>query len=222
MDEATRERIFEPFFTTKEPGKGTGLGLATVYGIVKQSGGDILVYSDPGQGTSFKIYLPASGTAAVSVRASQTQTGLRSGEETILLVDDEDMVRDLVRTVLQSAGYTVLGARQGGEALSLAGQHKGTIDLLVTDLVMPHMSGRELAEQLKALRLRIKVLFMSGYTDDVVVRHGLLAADVEFLPKPFSPAFLASKVRKILDQVKPSASSQISNPGDQGGLPGGT
>jgi two-component system cell cycle sensor histidine kinase/response regulator CckA len=212
MNEATLARIFEPFFTTKEPGKGTGLGLATVYGIIKQSGGDILVYSELGQGTTFKIYLPARGIDAAGTLASQTQPAMPRGHETILLVEDEDMVRDLVRTVLQGSGYTILEARQGGEALSLAGQHQGAIDLLVTDLVMPHMSGRELAERLKALRLDLKVLFMSGYTDDVVVRHGLVAADVEFLPKPFSPGVLASKVRKTLDQVKPSSNSRAVRP----------
>jgi two-component system cell cycle sensor histidine kinase/response regulator CckA len=214
MDELTRARVFEPFFTTKEPGKGTGLGLATVYGIIKQSGGDILVYSEAGQGTIFKIYLPASQMRAKSPVAAKTWPVSRGGHETILLVEDEEMVRDLVRTVLQSAGYTILEAGNGGEALSLAGQHQGTIDLLVTDLVMPEMSGRELAERLKALRPGIKVLFMSGYTDDVVVRHGLLAADVEFLPKPFSPGALASKVRKVLDQAKPTTRSQVSNPRD--------
>jgi two-component system cell cycle sensor histidine kinase/response regulator CckA len=200
MDEPTRVRIFEPFFTTKEPGKGTGLGLATVYGIVKQSGGDILVYSEPGQGTTFKIYLPANEMQPEGPVTPKTQPVSRGGDEIILLVEDEDMVRDLVRTVLQSAGYTVLEARQGGEALSLAGRHEGTIDLLVTDLVMPGMSGRELAEQLKVLRPHMKVLFMSGYTDDTVIQQGVLLAEAEFISKPFSPSILASRVREMLDK----------------------
>ncbi len=200
MDEPTQARIFEPFFTTKEPGKGTGLGLATVYGIVKQSGGDILVYSEPGHGTTFKIYLPANEVPPKNLVAPPTQPVSRDGHETILLVEDEEMVRDLVRIVLQNAGYIVLEAPHGKAALSLSAQHQGPIDLLITDVVMPRMSGRELAEQLKALRPPMKVLFMSGYTDDAVVQHGLLAADVEFLPKPFSPSLLASKVREVLDK----------------------
>jgi two-component system cell cycle sensor histidine kinase/response regulator CckA len=199
MDEPTRARVFEPFFTTKEPGKGTGLGLATVYGIIKQSGGDILVYSEAGQGTTFKIYLPASQTQAKSPVAPQIRPVSRGGHETILLVEDEEMVRDLVRIALQAKGYTILEAGEGGEALSLAGQHQGTIDLLVTDLVMPEMSGRELAERLKALRPGIKVLFMSGYTDDAVIQQGVLMAQAEFISKPFSPSILASRVREILD-----------------------
>jgi two-component system cell cycle sensor histidine kinase/response regulator CckA len=198
MDEPTRSRIFEPFFTTKEPGRGTGLELATVYGIVKQSEGDILVYSKPGHGTTFKIYLPASETGAISLHTSHTQPVTRGGNETILLVEDEEMVRDLVRIVLQNAGYSVLEAPHGKAALSLSAQHQGPIDLLMTDVVMPEIGGRELAEQLKALRPQMKVLFMSGYTDDVVVRYGLLTAEVEFLPKPFSPSVLASKVREVL------------------------
>jgi two-component system cell cycle sensor histidine kinase/response regulator CckA len=200
MDAQTQEQIFEPFFTTKEPGKGTGLGLATVYGIVKQSGGDILVYSEPDRGTTFKIYLPANKMPSKDLVAPPTQPVSRGGNETILLVEDEEMVRDLVRIVLHTKGYTILEASHGGEALSLARQHQGPIDLLVTDVVMPRISGRELAEQLKALRPLMKVLFMSGYTDDAVVQHGLLAAEVEFLPKPFSPSVLASKVREVLDE----------------------
>jgi len=199
MDEPTRARIFEPFFTTKEPGKGTGLGLATVYGIIKQSGGDILVYSEPGQGTTFKIYLPANETASDDLAAPQTEPASRGGSETILLVEDEEMVRNLVQAALQDQGYTILEARHGSEALSLFEQHQGPIDLLVTDVVMPHMSGRELAEQLKNLHPEMKVLFISGYTDDAVVRHGLLTAEVEFLPKPFSPGQLAAKVREVLE-----------------------
>ncbi len=198
MDKATQVRIFEPFFTTKGQGKGTGLGLATVYGIVKQSGGHITVYSEPDQGTTFKIYLPATETSVTSLPAPQTQPVTHHGAGTVLLVEDDEPVRSLVQRALQAEGYTTLEACSGSEALSLAGQHQGEIDLLLTDVVMPQMSGRELAEQLKALYPQMKVLFMSGYTDDAVVRHGLLTAETEFLPKPFSPSKLASKVREVL------------------------
>ncbi|HMR65121.1 MAG TPA: response regulator [Anaerolineae bacterium] len=200
MNESIQARIFEPFFTTKEPGKGTGLGLATVYGIVKQSGGDITVYSVPEQGTIFKIYLPAGEAVSNGQAAPQAQVTLQGGSETILLVEDEDMVRGLVRVVLQDNGYTILEARNGAAALILADQHPGQIDLLMTDVVMPQMSGPQLAEQLSLLRPHLKVLFMSGYTDDAVVRHGLLTAEVEFLAKPFSPHKLAAKVREVLDK----------------------
>jgi two-component system cell cycle sensor histidine kinase/response regulator CckA len=201
MDKPTQARIFEPFFSTKEPDKGTGLGLATVYGIVKQSGGDITVYSEPGQGTVFKIYLPASEAALKGpVMPPPHPSVKRGGHETILLVEDDKGVRELVRIALQYEGYTVLEADSGGEALSLVGRHQGQIDLLMTDVVMPHMNGRELAERLKALYPQIRVLFMSGYTDDTMVRHGVLAAEIKFLPKPFSPITLTSKVREVLDE----------------------
>lgn len=199
MDTPTQAHIFEPFFTTKEVGQGTGLGLATAYGIIKQSGGDITVYSEPGHGTAFKIHLPASETAS-DLTVPQTPPTSRGGAETILLVEDQEEVRGLVGRTLRSNGYTVLEARHGGEALLLAGQHQRPIDLLLTDVVMPQMSGRELAEQLKTFRPQMKVLFMSGYTDDAVVRHGLLTAEVEFLPKPFLPDTLTSKVRQVLDK----------------------
>ncbi len=198
MDKSTQARLFEPFFTTKEPGKGTGLGLATVYGIVKQSGGHIMVYSEPGLGTTFKIYLPAHQTGSTTLAAPQPQPVSRGGYETILLVEDDELVRSLIQRALQDEGYTILEACSGDEALSLAGQHPGGIELLMTDVVMPQMSGRELAEQLKALRPQLKVLFMSGYTDDTVVRHGVLTAEIEFLPKPFSSSKLVSKVREVL------------------------
>lgn len=200
MDMEIKSHLFEPFFTTKGEGKGTGLGLAIVYGIVKQSGGDIRVESEPGQGTTFKIYLPIYETAPADVAAAQTQLVNGRGSETILLVEDEEMVRDLTRLVLQENSYTVLEARQGSEALALAEQHQGSIDLLVTDVVMPQMSGREMAEQLKVLHPHMKILFMSGYTDDTMVRHGLPTTEVEFLPKPFSPSILISKVREMLDK----------------------
>jgi PAS domain S-box-containing protein len=209
MDENTQARVFEPFFTTKESGKGTGLGLATVYGIIKQSGGEISVASQPGHGTTFQILLPASPSTTEDQADSQSHPAASGGNETILLVEDEALVRDLVRTVLRNEGYTILEAAQGQEALAIARQHPGSIDLLVTDVVMPHMSGRELAEQISLARQQIKVLFMSGYTDDAVVRHGLLMARVEFLAKPFSPLKLAAKVREVLDKAK-DAESQAS------------
>ena len=198
MDADTQTRIFEPFFTTKEQGKGTGLGLATVYGIVKQSGGYIWVYSEPGWGTTFKIYLPrVSDTvevvepAVVPVRAH--------GSETILLVEDEAGVRELTREILQMHGYTVLEAPHGPEALEICRQYPGAIDLMVTDMVMPQMSGAELSVQAAALRPAMKVVFISGYADRAIVRHGVLEADTLYLQKPFTPDALARKVREALD-----------------------
>ncbi len=201
IDAQSRAHIFEPFFTTKEQGKGTGLGLATAHGIVKQSGGDIFVYSEPNYGSTFKIYLPASKDATHQPPASHVQPLSSRGTETILLVEDEEMVSGLVKAALQDKGYTVLEERCASEALALCAQHPDMIDLLVTDVVMPQMSGRELAEQILTLRPTMKVLFTSGYTDDAVVRHGLLTAEVEFLPKPFSTSALAAKVREILDKL---------------------
>lgn len=200
MDKQTQARVFEPFFTTKELGKGTGLGLATAYGIIKQSGGNITFYSELDRGTTFKIYLPVDKSATYNLAVPQTHSAIPGGNETILLVEDEEIVRSLVRTVLQANGYTILEAQRGDEALALAQQYDGSIDLLLTDVVMPLMSGRKLAEQLKVFRPLTKVLFMSGYTDDRVVRPGVLAAEVEFLSKPFSPSLLASKVREVLDK----------------------
>jgi CheY-like chemotaxis protein len=200
MDEQIQAHLFEPFFTTKEVGKGTGLGLAMVYGIIKQSGGDITVYSQPEQGTTLTIYIPAHPASVPRPAAPSAQPISHGGSEVILLVEDEEMVRDLMCDTLQNKGYTVLEASQGQTALSLAKLYEGQIDLLLTDVVMPQMSGRELAERLKALQPGLKILFMSGYTDDTVVRHGLLAAKVDFLPKPFLPSTLALKVREILDK----------------------
>jgi len=199
MDAATQSRIFEPFFTTKEQGKGTGLGLSTVYGIVKQSGGYIWVYSEHGQGTTFKIYLPRVLAPADSVPPVTHWSSLPQGKETVLLVEDEPEVRWLVRDMLQHLGYTVLEARHGIEAQVLSIQHAGPIHLLITDVVMPQMSGREIAEQLTSEHPETKVLYMSGYTDDAVVRHGVLAAEIAFLQKPFTPEALARKVREVLD-----------------------
>ncbi len=202
MDEATQARIFEPFFTTKEVGKGTGLGLATVYGIVKQSQGSIYVYSEPGRGTSFKIYLPrAEETAVAAPRPAVAPPLARTGgHETLLVVEDDDAVRALTRTVLRNHSYDVIEAIDPDDALRWVAEHDDPIHLLVTDVVMPGMSGRVLAERLTALRSDLKVLYVSGYTDDSVVRHGLLEAEVAFLQKPFSPDALARKVREVLDQ----------------------
>lgn len=200
MDKITMNQIFEPFFTTKQAGQGTGLGLATVHGIVKQSGGAIFVYSEPGHGTTFKVCLPATGSIAEQQAGNSLATSTpRHGNETILLVEDEQALRNLVRFTLEEMGYTILEAEDATQALELAATHPEHIDLLLTDVVMPQMSGRELAETITTQRPDIKVLFMSGYMDDAVVRHGLLMAEVNFLPKPFSHSALALKVRGVLD-----------------------
>ena len=200
MDRATMSRIFEPFFSTKGE-NGTGLGLATVHGIVKQSGGHLAVYSEVGIGTTFKVYLPRLEQRPGLGKASPGQAEMLRGSETVLLVEDEDGVRALGRHILQGSGYTVLEARDGSEAVRVAEHHRGRIDLLVTDVVMPRMGGREVAERLVGLHPGVKVLFLSGYTDDAVVRHGILEAAVSFLQKPFSPASLSAKVREVLDGV---------------------
>jgi PAS domain S-box-containing protein len=192
-------RIFEPFFTTKGPGKGTGLGLATVYGIVKQSGGHIAVSSEPNRGTTFKIYLPAF-EARPSGKSFPGIQPMPKGSETILLVEDEDAVRAIARHTLESCGYRALEASNGADALRRCTQHQARIDLIVTDVVMPGMAGRPLIERLKGLWPDIKVLYMSGYTDDAVIRHGVLQAQAAFLQKPFAPHALATKVREVLDQ----------------------
>jgi PAS domain S-box-containing protein len=202
MDEATQAQIFEPFFTTKEPGKGTGLGLALVYGIVKQSGGDILVSSEPGHGSTFQILLPASAGMVSAPAAAPAPTAADRGTETVLLVEDDALVRNLVRTVLGNQGYTVLEAAHGREALAIARQHAGPIDLLVTDVVVPQTSGRELAEQLSQICPPIKVLFLSGHADSAALRYGLLTAGGELLAKPFSPMKLTGKVREALDKAR--------------------
>ncbi len=199
MDTETQAHIFEPFFTTKGQGKGTGLGLSTVYGIVKQSGGYIWVYSEPGRGTTFKIYLPRVDAQAEALEPRSPLQESLQGTETILLVEDEERVRRLARTILAGHGYSVLEAPNGAEALRISEQRGGAIHLLVTDVVMPGMSGGELASQLIAKHLHMKVLFVSGYTDDAIVRHGVLQAGIPFIQKPFTPSTLARKVREVLD-----------------------
>ena len=201
MDAATRAHLFEPFYTTKEFGRGTGLGLATVYGVVKQSGGHIWVYSEPGQGATFKIYLPRVQEAPEPLVAAEPG-GVRAaarGSETILLVEDEQIVRSLARRVLSQQGYTVLEAPAGLEALAVSNAHPGDIHLLLTDVVMPGIGGRELARQLAARRPRARVLYLSGYSDDAIVSHGLLDPGTFFLQKPFTPQALTRKVREVLD-----------------------
>ncbi len=199
MDAAIQAHIFEPFFTTKEKGKGTGLGLSTVYGIVKQSGGFIWVYSEPGLGSTFKIYLPSVEDAAESVARSEAREFPFGGSETILLVEDEEAVRALASRILQGRGYRVLECARPEDALHIAEHHQEPIDLLLTDVVLPKMSGRKIAEHLTALRPNMKVLYMSGYTDDAVVRNGVLESNTAFLQKPFTPSGLARKVREVLD-----------------------
>ncbi|MBI4401803.1 MAG: response regulator [Nitrospirae bacterium] len=199
MDAETEARIFEPFFTTKEQGKGTGLGLSTVYGIVKQSGGSVWVYSEPGEGTTFKIYLPRVTEEPEGDVPVQEPAELPRGAETILLIEDEAMVRELASTVLEAAGYEVLQAENGSEALRVCQEHAGPIHLMVTDVVMPEMSGREAADRLASLQPGMKVLFLSGYTDNAIVHHGILDPDTAFLQKPFTPDALTRKVRQVLD-----------------------
>jgi PAS domain S-box-containing protein len=199
MDTATQARIFEPFFTTKENGKGTGLGLSTVYGIVKQNGGYIQVYSEIGQGTTFKVYLPQVQEAVSEIPTAEPLAKELYGSETILVVEDEEMLGNLIYRSLKSYGYTVLVARHGGEALLLCERHPGPIHLLLTDVVMPQMSGIDLSDRLAPLLPDMKVLYMSGYTGNAVVHHGVLDPTVSFIQKPFSAQILVEKIRKILD-----------------------
>ena len=192
--------IFEPFFTTKEVGRGTGLGLSVVHGIVKQSHGHIEVHSELNAGTSFRIYLPAVEEQVTSPRALDSGKSM-GGAETIMLVEDERAVRGLALYAFKSRGYEVLTATDGIDAMLVAKQYRGVIDLLVTDVVMPRMGGRELAEALRPLFPQMKVLYTSGYTDDAVVRHGVIGKDVSFLQKPYTPLSLTRKVRAVLDDT---------------------
>ncbi|MFZ3049022.1 MAG: ATP-binding protein, partial [Desulfatirhabdiaceae bacterium] len=199
MDPITQNSIFEPFFTTKAPGMGTGLGLSTVYGIVKQNNGFINVYSEPESGTTFKIYLPATSDSS-EPSLSTNDLMPRHGSETILLVEDEQSILDLGRTILEGLGYTVIAAVLPGDALTLAEHHDGPIHLLITDVVMPEMNGKALKDKLTDLRPDIGALYMSGYTADVIAHHGVLEKGVNFLQKPFTGKSLAAKVRDVLDK----------------------
>ena len=199
MSPETVAHIFEPFYTTKDSGKGTGLGLSTVYGIVKQSGGYIWVYSEPGQGTTFKVYLPRVEEKVEAKPEAAKVPAAKTGSETILLVEDEEAVRELAAMILQAKGYTILAAQGWQEAERLRGKHRGEIHLLLTDLMMPGMSGRELARRITEQHPRTRVLYMSGYTDNVLAQGGVLEEGVAFLQKPFTPALLAQRVREVLD-----------------------
>jgi two-component system cell cycle sensor histidine kinase/response regulator CckA len=200
MSQELQTRIFEPFFTTKESGKGTGLGLATVYGIVKQSGGNVWVYSEPNQGATFKIYLPVDESERpVQDHAQPTRREWSRGTETVLLVEDAPMIRRLAQQVMTKAGYTVFEAADGNQAIAQVDAHSGPIDIVVTDLIMPGLSGVDLAQRLTVLRAGARVLYMSGYTDNAIVRNGLLADGAPFLQKPFTPEELLKKLRDVLD-----------------------
>jgi signal transduction histidine kinase/DNA-binding response OmpR family regulator len=206
MNDEIMSHIFEPFFTTKEPGKGTGLGLAMVYGIVKQSGGNIWVYSEPGQGATFKIYLPVVTNESDLVTSHFALPARPTGTESILLVEDEDALRQLLFDILVDEGYTIIPAASGAEALTICAEYPDHIDLLVTDVVMPGMGGRQLVERLSVTRPETKILYMSGYTDNAIVHHGVLDSGTAFLQKPFTPIAVLRKVREVLDQPQETPS----------------
>ncbi len=199
MDADVRRRIFEPFFTTKEQGKGTGLGLATVYGMVKQTGGDIWVYSEPGKGTTFKLYFPKVADPLSASPAAMVEPTLR-GNETILVVEDEPSVRGITVKMLDQLGYVTISAASGAEALEMSKSHSGAISLLLTDVVMPNMNGRQLADELLANKPDMKVLYLSGYTENTVIHHGIVDSSVAFLPKPFTRDALAKTIRNVLEE----------------------
>jgi CheY-like chemotaxis protein len=214
MDAATLAHIFEPFFTTKDEGKGTGLGLATVYGIVKQSGGHVLVYSEPGRGSTFKVYLPRVAELArvpgVEAQAPEPSPG---GHETVMLLEDEESLRMMIHEILAEAGYRVLDSDAPDAAFETARSHGGQIDLLLTDVILPHMSGRETATRLLAMRPGLKVVYMSGYTDQVMGQQGILEPHTHFLQKPFTAEGLLKKLREALDEppVPPLSGQPLSN-----------
>jgi two-component system cell cycle sensor histidine kinase/response regulator CckA len=199
MDAATQKRIFEPFFTTKDAGRGTGLGLSTVYGIVKQSGGSIWVYSEPGKGTTFKIYLPAVDAPTDDLSKAVAPAHGLTGVETILVVEDDEQLLHLAHRALEARGYTVLAADRGAAALEIARRHQGAIHLLLTDVSIPDMDGRALAAAMRVERREMRLLYMSGYADQAIVHHGVLDADVAYLPKPFTTEAIARRVREVLD-----------------------
>jgi NO-binding membrane sensor protein with MHYT domain/nitrogen-specific signal transduction histidine kinase/CheY-like chemotaxis protein len=207
MDPATQARIFEPFFSTKARDKGTGLGLSTVYGIVKQSGGNISVYSEPEYGSTFKVYLPRVHEVAPAIAPAEAQASNLTGTETVLIVEDETAVRELAARVLQLYGYQTLVATDGEEALALAQQHNGPIHLMVTDLVLPHMSGQQAAERLARFRPEARVLYMSGFTESALAHQGDLGSAPAFIEKPFAPLALATKVREVLAESATSPGS---------------
>ena len=200
MDAETRKHLFEPFFTTKEKDKGTGLGLATVYGIVKQHGGNVWSYSEPGLGSTFKVYLPVSTESTVSEQYVPKAPSAVRGSETVLLAEDNEQVRELALAILKRQGYTVLPAASGKEALAILDRLDGPVDLLLTDVVMPEMNGKQLFDRVSATCPDIKVLYMSGYTDNVIAHHGMIDASIHYIQKPFSVKALAAKVREVLDQ----------------------
>ena len=216
MDEKTRSRIFEPFFTTKETGKGTGLGLSMVYGTVQQSGGSITAISEPGRGTTIRIWFPRveeQESAAIRQPVQVSEAHASGAAETVLVVDDEDGVRRVAREFLKIKGFSVLEAREAREAIHVASQHAGPIHVLLTDVVMPGMKGEELVEQISALRPDVKVLYMSAYTEDAVLNLGILAPGTNFIEKPFGPDDLARKVREVLHGRKAKAQSSDVFPG---------
>jgi PAS domain S-box-containing protein len=204
MDENTKNRLFEPFFTTKAPGKGTGLGLSTVFGIVKQSGGSVDVYSEAGGGSSVKVYLPRIDQRATMEPEARRRPSAK-GSETILLVEDDEMVRSLVRETLQRDGYKVLDSADPVEAQRISEGYRGRIQLLITDVVMPKLSGKELARLISTRRPELRVLYMSGYTDSAIVNSGILQKEVAFLQKPFTPGSLSAKVREVIEETRPRA-----------------
>jgi len=199
MDAETQEHMFEPFFTTKEQGKGTGLGLATVFGIVRQHQGNIWVYTEPGKGTTFKIYLPQPDEMAQPLATDITKSTSLYGTETVMVVEDESMVRKLACETLEAYGYNVIEVESPDNGLHIASTYEGAIQLLLTDVIMPGMNGRELYEKLAVVQPDLKVLYMSGYTDNVIVHHGVLDEGVNFLQKPFTVRGLSQRVRRVLD-----------------------
>jgi CheY-like chemotaxis protein len=201
MDADVQRRIFEPFFTTKEQGKGTGLGLATVYGAMKQLGGDIWVYSEPGNGTTFKLYFPRADTPVTASPVAAVQPEPR-GDETILVVEDEPSVRNIAVKMLAQLGYATLSAASGAQALEIGKTHHGRIDLLLTDVVMPNMNGRQLARELAGARPEMKVLYVSGYTESAAIHHGIVDSSDAFLPKPFTRGVLAKTIRNVLENKR--------------------
>jgi CheY-like chemotaxis protein len=200
MDSGTMSHLFEPFFTTKELGKGTGLGLATVYGVVKQNNGFITVYSEPGQGSTFRIYLPRHLAKAVPLPEKGSDKPSQRGHETVLLVEDEPAILKMTTMMLEREGYTVIPAGTPGQAIRLANEHHGNIHLLMSDVVMPEMNGRDLANNILSLYPHLKCLFMSGYTANVIAHRGILDESVNFIQKPFSKSGLTVKVREVLDR----------------------